>query len=168
MIPPQPHGLVPRRQPSERHDRRFARFPGRPMLLWGRAVTWLIGGRRKPGQVKLGQKRLGAFGSLPVRDGGSPVERCLPLVPEHVADPCRCCPFVHADDTLVRLGRPAERLRAGGQHFHGSSVRLGRVAPGRFQPLPGGGGPALDSVPVSFPELFSRARTASSRVSISR
>src|SRR5262249_61803232 len=60
--------------------------PARPMLLSGRAVTWLIGDRRKPGQVKLGQKRLGAFGSLPVRDGGSPVERCLPLVPEHIAD----------------------------------------------------------------------------------
>ena len=123
------------------------------MLLWGRAVAWLVGDRRKPGPVKLEQKRLGTFGSLPVRGGSSPVECCLPLVPGHVADPGRCCPLVHADDTLVRLGRPAERLHTGGQHLDGSSARLGRVAAGRCQPLAGDPGLPLHGVPVSFSEL---------------
>jgi hypothetical protein len=76
----------------------------------------------------IGEKRLGTFGSLPVRGGSGPVEPCLPLVPGHVADPGRCRPRMHVGGTLVRLGRMAERLRAGGQHLYGGSVRLGRVA----------------------------------------
>jgi hypothetical protein len=34
-----------------------------------------------------GEKGLDAFCSLPVRGGSGPVERCLALVPGHVADP---------------------------------------------------------------------------------
>ena len=60
----------------------------------------------------------------------------------------------------------AERLHTGGLHFYDGSVRLGRMAPGRFHPL-AGGGRALRAAPVSFPELLSHARTASSRASIS-
>ena len=92
------------------------------------------------------------FGSLVIRDGSGPVEFCLPLVPVHVADPCRRCPLVHAGGTLMRLGRMAERLSAGGQHFCGGSVRLRGVALGRCHPLAGGTGPALAGVQVSFPE----------------
>jgi len=124
------------------------------MLLWRRAVAWLIGDGRKPCLVKLGQKRLGAVGSLPVRGGSSPVQRCLPLVPEHVADPCRCCPLVYVGDTLVRLGRPAERLSACDQHLHGGAACLGRVVLGRCQPPAGGGGLSLHRDPVPFPELL--------------
>jgi hypothetical protein len=118
------------------------------MLLWGHAVAWLIEDSSRPCPSRLGEKRLGTFGSLPVRGGSSPVDCCLPLVLAHVADPCRCCPLEDAGDTLVRLGRPAERLRASGQHECGGSVRLGRMALGRFQPRAGGGGP------VSFSELL--------------
>lgn len=101
----------------------------------------------------VGDERLGTFGSLPVRGGSTPVQCCLPLVPAHVADPGRGCPLMHDGDTLVRLGRLAERLRAGGQHLYGSRVRLGRVALSRFQPLTQVGGPAPRGVPVSFSEL---------------
>ena len=124
------------------------------LLLWGHAVRWLIGDRRRLRPFSLGQKRLGTFGSLPVRGGSSPVECYLPLVLVHVADPCRCCPLVHAGGTFVRLGRPAELLRAGGQRHCGGSVRLGRVTLGRFQPLANGGGLALNGVPASFSELL--------------
>ena len=98
-----------------------------------------------------GEKRLDTFGALPVR-GSSAVERCLPLVPVHVADPSRCCSLVHAGGTFVRLGRVAERLRAGGQHSCGGSVRLGRVALSRCHPLPGRGGPPRAGEHVSFSE----------------
>ena len=93
------------------------------------------------------------FGSLPGRGGGGLVECCLPLVLAHVAGPFSSCPPVHAGDTLVRLGRPAERVRAGGQRSYGGGVRLGRVAVGRFEPL-AGGGQVLGGVPVSVPELL--------------
>jgi hypothetical protein len=83
---------------------------------------------------------LGAVGSQPVCGGGGPVVCCLPLVLGHVADPGRGCPFLDAGDAVVRLGRPAECLRAGGLDLYGGSLRLGRVAPGGFQPLAGGGG----------------------------
>lgn len=59
-----------------------------------------------------------------------------------------------AGDSLMRLRRPEERLRAGGQHLCRGSVRLGRVALGRFQPLSGVGGPALKGLLVSFSELL--------------
>jgi hypothetical protein len=72
------------------------------MLLWGRTVAWSIAGSSRAHLFRLGEKRLGTFGSLPVRGRGSPVECCLPLV--------------QAGDALVSLGRLAERLRAGGQH----------------------------------------------------
>jgi len=104
------------------------------------------------GLFMLGDKRLGAFGSLPVRGGSCPVERRLPLVPVHVANPMRCCSVVQAGGTFVRLGRMAERLRAGGQHLCGGSVRLCGVALGRCQPLAGGGGPAISDVRAPFPE----------------
>ena len=121
-----------------------------------------------PRRSKLGDKRLGAFGPLPVRGGRGAVEYCLPLVPAHIADPCRCRSLVHAGDTLVRLGRPAERLRAGGQHLYGGSVRLGRVALGRFQPLTGRGGLALNGVPVPFSEpLKPRADSVKPSVDLS-
>jgi hypothetical protein len=94
-------------------------------------------------------ERPGTFGSLPVRGGSGPVERCLPLVPLHVANPIRCCSVVQAGGTFMRLGRVAERLRAGGQHFCGGSVGLHRVALGCCEPLAGGGGPAF---PVPFSE----------------
>jgi len=61
---------------------------------------------------------------------------------------------VHAGGTLVRLGRLAERLRAGGEHLGSGCVRLGRMALGRFHSLAGSGGPVLNGVPVSFPELL--------------
>lgn len=79
---------------------------------------------------------------------------CLPLVLAHVADPGRCRLVMDAGDTLVRLGGPAERRHAGGEHVDGSSLRLGRVALGRFQPLAGGDGMTLNDVPVPFPELL--------------
>ena len=65
----------------------FARFPVRPMLLWGRTVAWFIGDGSRPRLSRFGKKRLGKFGSLPVRGGGSPVECCLLLVLAHVAGP---------------------------------------------------------------------------------
>lgn len=102
----------------------------------------------------VGEKQQSAFGSLPVRGGSSPVECSLLLVHAQVADPCRRYPLVHAGDTLVRLGRVAERLRAGGQQLCSGSVRLGGMAPGRFQPITGRGGPAPNGVPVSFPQLL--------------
>jgi len=102
--------------------------------------------------VLVGEKRLDTFGTLPVRGGGSAMERSLPFVPVHVADPSGCCSLVHAGGTLVRLGRVAERFRAGGQHSCGGSVRLGRVAFGRCHPLPGRGGPPRDAEHVSFSE----------------
>jgi hypothetical protein len=119
-------------------------LPGlvRPVLLSGLTVAWFTGGSSRPGVSRAGQNRLGPFGSLPVRGSGGPVVGCVPLVQSHIADPGRCCPLVHAGDTLVCLGRPAERLGAGGLDLHGGSLRLGRVAPGRFQPLAGGGGVA--------------------------
>ena len=120
----------------------------KPMLLWGHAVAQLIGDSSRPRPLRLGEKRLGTFGLLPIRGGSSPVECCLPLVLAHVADPCRCCPLVQAGGTLVRLGRPAERLRAGDQPLCGGSVSLGCLALGCFQPVAGGCGP------VSFPELL--------------
>jgi hypothetical protein len=58
-------------------------------------------------------------------------------VPEHVTDPGRCRLLVRAGGSLVRLGRMAERSRAGGQHQHCGSVRLGRMPLGRFHPLAG-------------------------------
>jgi hypothetical protein len=72
----------------------------------------------------------------------------LPIVHAHVADPCRCCPLMHAGGTFVRLGRITERLGAGGQHLRGGSLRLSRVALGRLQPLARGGGPAPHGVPA--------------------
>jgi hypothetical protein len=90
---------------------------GKTDAAMGHAIAWLIGDSSRPRPSRLGEKRLGTFGSLPVRGGSSPVECCLPLVLAHVADPCRCRPLVEAGDTLVRLGCPAERLRSGGQHL---------------------------------------------------
>ena len=81
--------------------------------------------------VLVGEKRLDTFGTLPVRGGGSAMERSLPFVPVHVADPSGCCSLVHAGGTLVRLGR---------------------VAFGRCHPLPGRGGPPRDAEHVSFSE----------------
>jgi hypothetical protein len=98
------------------------------------------------------RRRLGTFGALPVRGGSSPVVRRLPLVLAHVTDPGRCRPLVHAGHPFVRLGRPAERFRAGGLDAQGNSLGFGRVPPGRCQPLAGRGGPAPHGVPVSFPE----------------
>lgn len=100
----------------------------------------------------VGEKRLDTFGPLPVRDGGGPVERRLPLVPGRVADPFRRCPVVHVGGTIVRLGRVPESLRAGGQHLRGGNVRLGRISLGRGQPLPGSGGPVTAGVRASFSE----------------
>src|SRR5262249_41216331 len=118
-----------------------------------------------PGPFTLGEKRLDTFGSLVIRDGSGPVEFCLPLVPAHVADPCRRCPVVHAGRTLTRLGRMAERLSAGGQPFCGGRVRRRWAAATRSlgvlaQRL-------LGSRSLSL-SVLSRARTASSRASISR
>lgn len=87
------------------------------------------------------EKRLGTFGSQPIRGGSSPVQCCLPLGPVHVADPCRCCPVVQAGHTLVRLRRMAKRLHAGDQHLGGGSMRLSGVALSRGQPLARRGGP---------------------------
>jgi len=47
-----------------------------------------------------GDEQLDPFGAPPVRGGGGPVECCLPLVPDHVADPRRCCSLVHARGTF--------------------------------------------------------------------
>src|SRR5262245_19486017 len=69
------------------HQATFARFLVRPVLLWGHAVAWLIGGSSRPRPSRLGEKRQGTFGSLPVRGGSSPVECCLPLAHAHVTDP---------------------------------------------------------------------------------
>jgi hypothetical protein len=99
-----------------------------------------------------GEKRLDTFGTLPVSGGSRAVERRLPPVPVHVANPSRRCSLVDAGGAFVRLGRVAERLRAGGKHPCGGSVRLGRVALSRCHPLPGGGGPPLAAEHVSFPE----------------
>jgi hypothetical protein len=63
------------------------------MLLWGHSVTWLSGDSSGRCLFRLGQQRLGTFGSLPVCGGSSPVQRCLPLVRAHVADLYRCCPI---------------------------------------------------------------------------
>lgn len=49
------------------------------------------------------------FGSLPVCGSGGPVVCCLPLVRGYVTDPGRCCLVVHRGDSLVHLGRLAER-----------------------------------------------------------
>ena len=100
----------------------------------------------------VGEKGEGTFGSLPVRGGSGLVDCCLPLVTADVAAPCRSCSLVHAGGTVMRLGRIAERFRAGGQHFCGGNVRLDRMAPGRFHPLARGGGPAPHGLPVSFSE----------------
>ena len=100
----------------------------------------------------VGDQRLGAFGPPPVRGGSGPVKCCLPFVPAHVANPNRCCPVMQSGGTIVRLGRMAERLRAGGQHLCGRSLRLYRVALGSCQPLTGGGGPALADVRAPFSE----------------
>jgi hypothetical protein len=97
---------------------------------------------------------VGTIGSLPVRGGGSPVQCCLPLVLAHVADPCRCCSLVNARGALVRLGRPVERVCAGGEHLRGGGERLGRMALSCIHPLARGGGLGLDGVPASFPELL--------------
>jgi len=97
----------------------------------------------------VGDKRLGTFGALPVRGGSGPVECCLPLVPAHVANPIRCCPVVQAGGALVRIGRMAERLRTGGQHLCGGSMRLHRIALGRCRPLAAGGGLAIADAPFS-------------------
>jgi hypothetical protein len=43
------------------------------------------------GLFRLGQERLGAFGSLPVRGGGSVVERGLLSCASTSPIPCRCC-----------------------------------------------------------------------------
>jgi hypothetical protein len=120
------------------------------MLLSGRAVAWLIGDGSRPGPFMVGEKRLDTFGPVPVRDGSGPVECCLPLVSGHVADSFRCCPLVHAGGTLVRLGRMAERLHAGGQHFCCGSVRLSSMALSHCQPLAGGDiSAAPNGVPAS-------------------
>ena len=123
------------------------------MPLPGHAVARLTGDSSSPRPSKIGESQLGTFGPLPVRGGSTPVQCCLSLVHAPVTDPCHCCPLVHAGDTLMRLRRIAERLRAGGQHLHGSSVRLCRVTLGRLQPLTGVGGPAPNGVPVPFSEL---------------
>ena len=123
------------------------------MLLWRHAVAWLIGDCSRPRPFRLGEKRLGLFGSLSGRGGGTPVLCCLPLVLAHVAEPFRCCPPVQAGDTIVSLGRPAERPRAGGQRLYGGSVRPRRVALGRFEPL-AGVGQVPSGVPVSLSELL--------------
>ena len=102
---------------------------------------------------RLGKKRLGAFGSPPVLRGSGPLKCCLPLMLTHVADPRRRCLLVQASGTLVSLGRVTERLHTGGQHLCGGSVRLGGMAPGRFQPL-AGGGPALIGTLASFFQLL--------------
>jgi hypothetical protein len=100
----------------------------------------------------VGDKPLGSFGTPPVRGRSGPVKRRLPLVPAHVTNPFRCCPVVQAGGTIVRLGRMAERLRTGGQHLCGGSVRLYRVALGRCHPLTGGDGPAIAGVRAPLPE----------------
>jgi hypothetical protein len=100
------------------------------------------------------EKRLGTFGSPQVRGGSGPVQRCFLLMRVHVADPCRCCLSVQAGDTLVRLGRMAERLHAGGQHLGGGGMCRSRVALGRCQPLAGRGSSVPRGVPVSFAELL--------------
>jgi len=61
---------------------------------------------------------------------------------------------MQAGDALMRLGRPTERHRAGGQHLCSGIMRLDRMALGRFQPLTGSDGPAPNGVPVSFPKLL--------------
>lgn len=119
-------------------------------LLSGHSVAWLAGAGGEPSLFMVGDKRLGTFGSLPVRGGSGPVECCLPLVLEHVANPIRCRRVVQARGTLVRLGRMAERLRTGGQNLCDGSVRLHRVAPGRCQPLAGGGAPAIADLQAPF------------------
>ena len=58
-----------------------------PKLLSGHALAWLIGNGSGPRPFKVRQQRQGAFGPAPVRGGSIPVERCLPLVAEQVADP---------------------------------------------------------------------------------
>jgi len=125
-----------------------------PMLLWGRAVAWFIADSSGPRLPRVGQKRAGTAGSLPVRGGGSPVQCCLPLVLAYVAHPCRRCSLVNACGTLVRLGRPVERVCAGGEHLRGGSKRLSRMTLSRVHPLARGGGLALNGVPASFPELL--------------
>jgi hypothetical protein len=112
----------------------------------------LIGDRSGPCLFRVGQQRLGTFGSLPVCGGSSPVQRCSLLVHVHVANPFRGRPLVHAGGSLVRPGRMAERLHRGGQHLYGGSVRLGRMVPGRFHPLPAG--PASSAARVSVPEFL--------------
>ena len=64
-----------------------ARCPVKPMLLWGCAVARLIGDSIRPRPLRLGEKRLGTFGLLPVSGDSSPVECCLPLVLVHLAHP---------------------------------------------------------------------------------
>jgi len=118
-----------------------------------RAVAWLIAGGSRPRRFGLGHKRQGAFGSLPVRSRGSPVEYRSLLVLGHLADPGRCQPLVQAGDTLVSLGRRAERLYAGGQHQGSGSVCLGGMALGRFQPLADGGLAFIGS-PAPFSQLL--------------
>jgi hypothetical protein len=93
------------------------------------------------------------------------VQRGLLLVLVHVADPFRCCPLVHAGGSLVRLGRVAERLYCGSQHFCGGSLRLGRMVPGRFHPL--ADGPVPDGGLVSFPEFLKPRADSVKAVSIS-
>jgi len=61
---------------------------------------------------------------------------------------------VQAGDTFVRLGRHVEGHHAGSQHLCGSSLRLGRVALRRFQPLAGGDCPAPRGVPVFVSEFL--------------
>ena len=51
------------------------------MLLWGFALTWFIADVSRPCLFRLGEQRLGTFGSLPVRGGSGSVKGCLPLVP---------------------------------------------------------------------------------------
>ena len=55
-------------------------------LTCGRwAVAWLIGDRLRP--FRLGENRLGTFGSPPVLGGSRSLKCCLLLMLMHVADP---------------------------------------------------------------------------------
>lgn len=138
-------------------------------LLWGHALWRLTGNDGRPCLFLVRDKRPGVFGSAPVRGGSFPVVCCLPLVLGRVADAGRCCPFVHAGGSLMRVRGVVERFRARGKHVEGGSVRIGRIPLGNGQPFADRDAPAPDGIPGSvslFEHLQSRADCVQARADL--
>lgn len=114
----------------------------RPMRTAARLRTWLsawsVSGARSRGHF-VPEQHPGAFGSLGVRQGGGPVDGCLPLVLALVTGPGRGRALMVCGKAVVGLARAVKGVDGGGNPPLRGGLRDGRLPLGPREPLSAGG-----------------------------